>query len=205
VTRLVVNNHNSIHRLTPLPGPPASGGPHRAAFAVPFELLGGDRTFSVEFEDGMLVELPYPMVGAGRPLPGAGNEASPEGGSEVRLTPQHPGERDPLDHLSAALGDGDDAEDPEDELLIEAEARAAAESDAEGLRARVAQIKAEAEEGAREMQSRCSELERRLADALAELEVVTKAERRAVRETRQLRDALTEQQRLIDELRAPGS
>jgi uncharacterized protein YutE (UPF0331/DUF86 family) len=55
------------------------------------------------------------------------------------------------------------------------------------------------------MQSRCSELERRLADALAELEVVTKAERRAVRETRQLRDALAQQQQLIDELQTRES
>jgi hypothetical protein len=205
VSRLVVNNHNSIHRLAPLPGPPAPSGPHRAAFAVPFELLEGDRTFSVEFEDGMLVELPYPIAGsAGAPSSADRDDGPRHRGAYVEhLTSDRGVHRHPLDQLSAELGDEED--DPEDELLAEAEARAAAESDAEALRERVAQVKAEAEEAMREMQSRCSELERRLADALAELEAVTKAERRAVRETRQLRDAIAQQQQLIDELQPHAS
>jgi hypothetical protein len=41
-----------------------------------------------------------------------------------------------------------------------------------------------------------------LADALAELEAVTRSERRAVIETRQLKDTVVQQASLIDELQA---
>ena len=64
-----------------------------------------------------------------------------------------------------------------------------------------AQLNAEAQEHGRELEGRCTDLERRLTDALAELEAVTKAERRAVRETRQLKDQVARQAAQLDELK----
>jgi hypothetical protein len=86
--------------------------------------------------------------------------------------------------------------------MAETEARAAAEVEAEALRGRVEQLTAEAQEHDRELEARCTELERRLTDALAEVEAVTKAERRAVRETRQLKDQVARQGAQLDELKA---
>ena len=93
----------------------------------------------------------------------------------------------------------------EDRLLAETEARVAAEVEAESLRARVEQVRAEAQEHNRELDGRCAELERRLTDALAELEAVTTAERRAVRETRQLKEKVARQAAELDQLKASQS
>jgi hypothetical protein len=76
ISRLVVNNHYSTHRVAPLPSLPAPGGAERAAFAVPYELLKGDRTFSLELEDGALIELPYPMAASTVPAVPAAASAS---------------------------------------------------------------------------------------------------------------------------------
>src|SRR5262249_31714321 len=96
-------------------------------------------------------------------------------------------------------------EDAEERLLAETEARAAAEVESETLRSRVEQLNAEAQEHSREHEAQCAQLERRLTEALAELEAVTKAERRAVRETRQLKSELAAQSAQLDELKASQS
>jgi molecular chaperone GrpE (heat shock protein) len=81
----------------------------------------------------------------------------------------------------------------------------AAEVETEALRAQVEQLNTEAQEHNRELEARCAELDRRLTDALAELEAVTKAERRAVRETRQFKAKLAKQTAQLDELQASQS
>ncbi|HEY2258778.1 MAG TPA: hypothetical protein VGH45_03660 [Solirubrobacteraceae bacterium] len=197
-SRLLVTDHTSGQSVSPLPSLPAPGGVQRAAFAVPYEWLEGDRSFAIEFEDGSLIELPGPSAS---PTPLAGPGGSPSAGPRVsRRRPGAPA-------LDRALRNGGiDLEDAtmssDDWLLAEAEARAAAESEAEALRARLEHHQAEAEEHNRELQARCLDLERRLADALAELEAVTRSERRAVIETRQLKDTVVQQASLIDELQA---
>ena len=216
IAKLVVNNHNSIHRVAPLPALPAPGGAERAAFAVPYELLDGDRTFSVELEDGLLVELPHPMTTKSTPVVPTGTPATaPVSQADIPLTPALTGAEQPEEaqHPVIATDTLDPAHVPieelhrahelaEDRLMAETEARAAAEVEAEALRGRVQQLQAEAQEHGRELEARCADLERRLTDALAELEAVTKAERRAVRETRQLKDQVARQGAQLDELKA---
>lgn len=216
IAKLVVNNHNSIHRVAPLPALPAPGGAERAAFAVPYELLEGDRTFSIELEDGLLVELPHPLTASSTPVVPTGTPATaPVTQAHIPLTPvpagaeraeeaQHPViATDTVDPGDARIEELHRAyELAEERLMAETEARAGAEVEAEALRGRVEQLQAEAQEHDRALEARCTDLERRLTDALAELEAVTKAERRAVRETRQLRDQVARQGAQLDELKA---
>src|SRR5581483_4594090 len=93
----------------------------------------------------------------------------------------------------------------EERLMAETEARAAAEADAEALRSRVEQLIAAADERQRQHEIERAGFERRLADALAELEAVTRAERRAVREARQLKEQLAGQSAELDALKASQS
>lgn len=218
IAKLLVNNHNSIHRVAPLPALPAPGGAERAAFAVPYELLEGDRTFSIELEDGVLVELPYPITTSSTPVVPTGTPSMTPATDTDVLTPALTGSADPEQAEHAAVAT--DILDPqqaeieelrrvyeltEERLFAEIEARAAAEVDAESLRARVEQVRAEAQDHDRELEGRCAQLERRLTDALAELEAVTKAERRAVRETRQLKDKVARQAAELSEFKASQS
>jgi VIT1/CCC1 family predicted Fe2+/Mn2+ transporter len=84
-------------------------------------------------------------------------------------------------------------------LLAESEARGEAEDEVVTLRSELQRLRAQAEEQARALEARAGDLERRLAEALAELEAVTKAERRAVREAYQLKEKVAQQAALIDE------
>jgi hypothetical protein len=200
ISRLVVNNHYSTHRVAPLPSLPAPGGAERAAFAVPYELLKGDRTFCLELEDGALIELPYPMAASTVPaVPAAASAAisrahrasaaahrsNVQGGESISTTTEV------LTADSEGLA--------EERLLAETEARGEAEDEVVTLRSELAQLRAQAEEQARALGARAGDLERRLAEALAELEAVTKAERRAVREAYQLKEKVAQQAALIDE------
>lgn len=219
ISKLLVNNHVSLHRVAPLPALPAPGGAERVAFAVPYELLGGDRTFSIELEDGALVELPYPLPSGSTPLVPTGTPAvAPVKDNETPLTPASAGTDGPEQPEQRAVatdtllpGEAQIEElrrayeDAEERLMAETEARAAVEVETETLRARVEQLNTETQEHNRELEARCAQLDRRLTDALAELEAVTKAERRAVRETRQLKAKLAKQTAQLDELQASQS
>jgi hypothetical protein len=218
IAKLVVNNHTSTHRVAPLPALPAPGGAERVAFAVPYELLQGERVFSVELEDGDVVELPYPMPSGSTPVVPTGTpSAGPFKEVGAPMTPARTaaeGEQPEQRLVATEILDPEQAEieelrranlDGEERLMAEAEARAAAEIEAEALRAQVEQLKSEAEQHSREFEGRCDGLERRLTDALTELEAVTNAERRAVRETRRLRDKLAQQAAELKKMRtSPG-
>jgi hypothetical protein len=219
ISKLLVNNHVSVHRVAPLPALPAPGGAERAAFAVPYELLEGDRTFSIELEDGALVELPYPLLNDSTPVVPTGSpavvpikdseasrNAAPAGTDGRERAEQRVVATDTLSPEGAEIDQLHRAyEDAEERLMAETEARATAEVETEALRARVEQLKTEAQEHNRELEGRCAQLERRLTEALAEVEAVTKAERRAVRETRQLKSKLAKQTAQLDELKASPS
>lgn len=195
ISRLLVDNHNSIHRIAPLPALPSPGGMERAAFAVPNELLNGDRTFSLEFEDGFVVELPYPALASAGPAAQGPERLSSSQAAPAFSAPE--GQVVGAGMVTEPLEPGH-----EERLLAETEARAAAEDEIAALQTELQQVRARAEEHARGLETRSAELERRLAEALAELEAVTRAERRAVRETLALKDKVAQQAALIDQLRA---
>jgi hypothetical protein len=211
IARLVVNNHTSTHHVAPLPALPAPGGAERVAFAVPYELLQGDRMFAIELESGAVVDLPHPVAGGSTPIvPSATPVTSPTRDPHpLTPGPAGPEQHQPRTVATATLDPDAELHQvqglAEERLMAETEARAAAEADAEALRSRVIQLLAQADERHRENEIERAELEHRLADALAELEAVTTAERRAVREARQLKEELTRLAAELAELKASTS
>jgi hypothetical protein len=211
IAGLVVNNHTSTHRVAPLPALPAPGGAERVAFAVPYELLQGDRTFAVELESGTVVDLPHPVASGSTPIVPSATPVTSATRDPDPLTPLPGGPEQHQPRTVATVTLDPDAEPrqieelAEERLMAETEARTAAEADAQALRSRVEQLLAEAEERNRENEIQRAELEQRLADALAELEAVTTTERRAVREARQLKEKLARQAAELAELKASPS
>jgi hypothetical protein len=211
ISKLLVNNHTSSHRVAPLPSLPAPGGAERAAFAVPYELLEGDRTFSLELDDGVVIDLPSPMAPSIVPaVPSSASSSSGLlGGRSVVLEGPSTGatHRSDVQASPTPMATETLTADPdrvnEERLLAETEARAEAEDEALQLRAELQQLRAQADEHARQLEAQCGQLERRLADALSELEAVTKAERRAVREVFQLKEKVAHQASQIDQRQPP--
>ena len=57
---LVIDDGARVHRITPIPAPPAPDGLLRVAYSVPFVLLGARPTFALQLSDGGLIRLPPP-------------------------------------------------------------------------------------------------------------------------------------------------
>jgi chromosome segregation ATPase len=151
---LLVDTAGEPQRFAALPAPPDPRGLLRAAYSVPSTTVGSESRFWLEHLDGSLTELPAPTKGASRRDPTVGTTVSPEAAPDIE---------------ELQLPDA-----PETERRADVHAKLAEQSGALAESERAAidneQARRAAEAELTQAQSEIGQLERRQAEAQAEIE-----------------------------------
>jgi hypothetical protein len=180
---LIVDDGTVSHRFKPLPAPSDPSESMRMAFAVPGELLERQQAMSLELAHELL-KLPTPTPSTGRPVDDVTPTPSPDppdrrlAGYELIAR-----QSEQLSEMEAGL------RDLEHRLEAEVVARVAALRTAEGLESQLRQTQVDGAAQARQLRERCAELERELAEVLAELQAVNRSHRQDLAPQRPLRRA----------------